>query len=328
MTTAVMADRDEETTVGVPSPRGDLSGATLAALSGRLPWDRLPVVEPSSDEDALLTIWIAHELHHRGLPQFEDAEWTPELLAVRMRLERELEARLRERAEGRLPDATDPNALLQFVRDHPGRSLATYVQRSATAEQVRELLWYRTIYHLKEADPTSWTVARLPAPSKAALAELQYDEYGAGKPDRLHSHLFVQGLRAIGLDTTENAAIDDVPVEVLEMNVTLTMFGLQRRLRGASVGHLVAFEASSSGPSRKLARGLRRLDFPEEMAAYYDEHVEADAVHEQTAARFIAGALIEAEPQLAEDVAFGAFTCLDLEDRFAEHMFQRWGVDA
>lgn len=327
MSAVVMSVRDEATSVGLPRPRGDLSGATIAALSGDLPWDRLPEVRASSDEDGLLTIWISHELHHRGLPAVQDAEWTPELIAVRMREERALEQRLRERAAGRLPASSDPDTLLQFVRDHPGRSLAAYVQRSATAEQVRELLWLRTLYHLKEADPTSWTVPRLPGPARAALAELQYDEYGAGKPERLHARLFVEGLRACGIDSRENAAIDDVPAEILEMNVTLTMFGLQRRLRGASVGHLVAFEASSSGPSRLWARGLRRLGFPEEMAAYYDEHVEADAVHEQTAARFIAGALLETEPELAEDVAFGLFTCLDQEDRFAEYMLTRWGVE-
>lgn len=328
MRTAVLVERDETGSVGLPRPRGELSAATIDALRGDLPWDRLPAVRASSDEDGLLTAWIAHELHHRGLPQFQDAEWTPELLTVRMRVERELEARLRERAEGRLPVASDADTLLDFVRDHAGPSLASVVQKTATAAQVRELLWYRSIYHLKEADPTAWTVPRLPGPAKAALAELQYDEYGAGKPERLHSRLFIEGLRACGIDSRENAAIDDVPPQILEMNVTLTMFGLQRRLRGASVGHLVAFEASSSGPSRKWARGLRRLGFPEEMAAYYDEHVEADAVHEQTAARFIAGALLEAEPHLAEDVAFGVFTCLDLEDRFAEHMLATWGEDA
>ncbi|MCD9154828.1 iron-containing redox enzyme family protein [Aeromicrobium duanguangcaii] len=312
----------------LPRPRGDLSAATVAALSGAMPWDRVPRVEASSVEDSLLTVWIAHELHHRGFPDLQDAEWTPELIEVRMRIERELEARLRERAEGRLPASADPDVLLDFVREDDGPSLAAYVQRDATADQVRELLWYRSIYHLKEADPTAWTIPRLPGPSRAALAELQYDEYGAGRPERLHAGLFAEGMRACGLDTRENAAIDDVPVEVLEMNVVLTMFGLQRRLRGASVGHLVAFEASSSGPSRRMARGLRRLGFPEQMSAYYDEHVEADAVHEQTAARFIAGALVEAEPKLAEDVAFGVFTCLDQETRFAEAMFRRWGVEA
>lgn len=327
MRSAVLA-RTERATSSLPQPRGDLSAAALAALTGDLPWDRLVRVNASSDEDALLTAWISHELHHRGYAEFEDAEWTPELIAVRRDVERDLEARLRERAVGRLPESSDADTLLAFVRDDPGRSLAAYVQRSATAEQVRELLWFRSVYHLKEADPTSWTLPRLPAPARAALAELQFDEYGAGRPDRLHAGLFAEGLRACGIDARETAAIDEVPVEILEMNVALTMFGLQRRLRGAAVGHLVAFEASSSGPSRRMARGLRRLGFPEEMAAYYDEHIEADAVHEQTAARFIAGSLIEAEPQLAQDVAFGVFTCLDLEDRFAETMFRRWGVES
>ncbi len=311
-------------TAGLPRPRGELSAATVRALSGALAWDQLARIRPSDDEDALLTLWIAHELHHRGFPEAQDAEWTPELLVVRRRIEHDLEARLRERAVGRVPTAVDPASLLGFVHDFPGRSLAAQVQRSATVEQARELLWFRSLYHLKEADPTSWLLPRLPGPARAALAELQYDEYGNGRPERLHAHLFAEGLRACEIDAREGAAIDDVPVEVLEMNVALTMFGLQRRLRGAAAGHLVAFEASSSGPSRRMARGLRRLGFPEAMAAYYDEHVEADAVHEQTAARFIAGALLEAEPALAGDVALGVFTCLDLEDRFTEHLLQRW----
>ena len=87
-----------------------------------------------------------------------------------------------------------------------------------------------------------------------------------------------------------------LPLEVLEQNNALTMFGLHRRLRGAALGHLAAFEATSSLPSRRMAEGLRRLGFPEEMAAYYDEHVEADAVHEQLAVRTIAGGLLDEEP--------------------------------
>lgn len=311
---------------GLPQPRGALSAAVIGALSGDQPWDDVPATSPSSLEDDMLTLWIAHELHHRGLPGAGDAEWAPELLVVRRRIERELEERLRARAIGRAPTAVDPDSLLDFVHAHEGRSLAAHVQRSATEAQTRELLWFRSLYHLKEADPTTWVVPRLPVAARCALLELQFDEYGAGRPERLHAHLFAEGLRACGMDAREGAAIDDVPIEVLEMNVTLTMFGLQGRLRGAAIGHLVAFEASSSGPSRRMARGLRRLGLPDEMADYYDEHVEADAVHEQTAARFIAGALLDAEPELAGDVAFGAFTCLDLEDRFTEAMMRRWGV--
>ena len=53
------------------------------------------------------------------------------------------------------------------------------------------------------------------------------------------------------------------------------------------------------------------------MPAYYDEHVEADAVHEQVALRDICGAWSSASPTCAEDVLLGAWTCLDLEARMA-----------
>ena len=73
-----------------------------------------------------------------------------------------------------------------------------------------------------------------------------------------------------------------------------------------------------------MAQGLERLGFAPELVEYYTEHVEADAVHEQLAVRTICGSLVEAEPTLADDVFFGAFACLDLEDRVATLLLTQW----
>jgi pyrroloquinoline quinone (PQQ) biosynthesis protein C len=142
----------------------------------------------------------------------------------------------------------------------------------------------------------------------------------------LHSHLWARGLEASGLVEDPSGYVDQAPLEILEQNVALSMFGLQRRLRGAALGHLAAFEATSSLPSRRMAQGLERLGFPDEMIGYYTEHVEADAVHEQLAVRTICAALLEEEPELEEDLWFGAFSCLDLEDRLARTLLARWGA--
>jgi len=283
-------------------------------------------IEPDHDDDAHVALWTLYELHYRGFDDIDDdLEWQPELLQVRRDLEQEFEARLRDRHVQ--PDVTRPFAELFFdyVASHDGRSLAAFVQRDADADQVRELMSVRTIYHLKESDPSAWLVPRLSVGPQAALVELQYDEYGAGDPNRLHAHLFAQGIEACGLRAAYGAYIDDVPCEVLEQNNAMSMFGLHRRLRGAALGHLAAFEATSSVPSRRMAQGLDRLGFPQEMIDYYDEHVEADAVHEQLAVRTVCGRLLDAEPALIDDVYFGAFTCLDLEDRFAGAMLKAWG---
>jgi hypothetical protein len=283
-------------------------------------------------DDEAIALWTLHELSYRG---FEDAtdrgEWDPELLTVRHDLEEALEARLRSRWEhsptagAALPDAAGiPAALEALVSADDGPSLADHVRRRADRDQVLELLRQRSIYHLKESDPVAWVVPRLPVRAKAALMELQYDEYGDGDPNRLHSHLFSRGMEAVGLRPEYGAYVDDALPEALEMNNAVSLFGLHRRLRGAAMGHLAAFEMTSSLPSRKMVQGLDRLGLDGPMAAYYDEHVEADAIHEHLAARDICGTLAEDEPDQAAEILFGAFTCLDVEARFATAMLGVW----
>ncbi|MEP9380816.1 iron-containing redox enzyme family protein [Nocardioides sp. KR10-350] len=314
----------------LPKPRGPLSESVLAALvdGGTVPDPPADVAATVAPEDAAITLWTIYELSYRGFAEIDDdREWDPAVVTVRRALERDLEARLRERWPGRPAyDGDFAEALFAEVGAHDGPSLARYVQTKASADQVLELLQLRSIYHLKESDPVSWAVPRLPTTPRAALMELQYDEYGVGRPEALHAQLFADGMAALGLDPTEAAYVDQVPLEILEQNNAMSLFGLNRRLRGAAVGHLAAFEATSSLPSRRMVQGLDRLGLAEEMQHYYREHVEADAVHEQLAARAICGSLLEAEPELEDDVWLGAFTCLDGEDRVAGYLLDRWGA--
>ena len=157
--------------------------------------------------------------------------------------------------------------------------------------------------------------------------ELQYDEYGNGDPNRLHHQLWARGMQASGLDPSYDAHLDVVPLEASSRTTPCRC--------SACIDGSVAPRSVTSPRSRRPARcrragwsqGLKRLGFPDELVAYYAEHVEADAVHEQLAVRTICAGLLEEEPELEPDVWFGAFTCLDLEDRFARTMLARWGVE-
>jgi Iron-containing redox enzyme len=317
--------------VRMPKPRGGLSEWIVGHLADGASSDSLGTApRPDSWEDEAISLWTLHELSYRGFEDAsDDAEWAPTVLVVRHDLETALEERLRSRWDVLAPAPADvPAALESLVAADDGPSLADRVRRHADVEEVLELLRQRSIYHLKESDPSAWVVPRLPVRAKAALVELQYDEYGGGDPNRLHAHLFARGLDAVGLRSEYGAYVDDALPETLEMNNAASMFGLQRRLRGAAMGHLAAFEMTSSLPSRKMVQGLERLGLDGPMAAYYDEHVEADAVHEHLAAQDICGTLAEDEPDQAAQILFGAFTCLDLEARFARAMLATWGADA
>lgn len=306
----------------LPSPRGPLSDAVITALA-QAPHDFTAGV-PDSDDDLHLSLFVLYELHYRGWDGVDDTwEWHPGLLALRGRLESDFEAELRRLP---VPEDTDdvPHTLIAMTRETGGPSLSGYVRGRATYEQFREFATHRSVYHLREADPHTFAIPRLGGKAKAALIEVQIDEYGGGAVGRMHQEMFKDTMTALGLDTTYGAYVDVVPWQTLANNNLMSLFGLHRRLRGALLGHLAAYEMTSTGPNRAYGNGLRRLGGDENATRFYDEHVEADAVHEQIAAFDMCGSFCKAEPELARDVLFGARCVLTMEDRWAEYVLSRW----
>lgn len=327
-----------------PQPRGPLGtllADTLAAAPGRLdarPDDRLLDAARTAvdacddlllDDDVQLALFVLYELHYGGIEGVDDAwEWHPDVLRARGLLEDALERTLRARVT--VPADVPPDrravadALFALTAPGPGPSLSRYVGKQATRDQLRELLVQRSVYQLKEADPHTWAVPRLHGPAKAALVEIQADEYGGGAPDRMHAELFARTMRGAGLEATFGRYVDEVPAVTLAAVNTMSLFGLHRRLRGATAGHLAAFEMTSSLPNRRYGDGFRRHGYGAEVTEYFDEHVEADAVHEQIAGRDLAGGLAEQEPDLVPDILFGACACLYLDDLVGEHLVAAW----
>lgn len=323
----------------VPAPRGPVSAAIAAALS-RPPHElprRLralagrpgPGGSVLDDEDLQVALLTCYELHYRGLSGVDERwEWEPSLLGLRAGLERRLLAGLRDLVPGpapvRVPADRVPAALRRLVDADDAPGLAGFLQRAATGQQFREFVVHRSIYHLKEADPHTWAIPRLAGRAKAALVEIQADEYGGGRPGRLHAELFAATMRALGLDDRYGGYVDEVPAGTLAASTVPSMFGLHRRWRGALLGHLAVLEMTSSLPNRRYGNGLRRLGHGVEATRFYDEHVEADAVHEQVAMHDLCGSFAAAEPERAADVLFGAACCLAVDGWLGRHLLDRW----
>jgi len=312
-------------------PAADRSRSATSVPDVRtvLRWDG-SVDRAAGDDDLQLALFVAYELHYRGVAGVsEHWEWHPELLRARQQWEELLCSSLMIAVGA--PDSlaeTDAAATIRRLTEvataSGGRSLAQYLMREADHAQFVEFLTHRSIYHLKEADPHSWAIPRLSGPVKAALVTIQADEYGLGRTEAMHSELFRELLTGWGLDGSYGHYLDVVPgVTLLTTNLT-TMFGLSRRWRGALVGHLSLFEMSSSIPNARYARGHRRLGGSDAAARFFDEHVVADAVHEQIAAYDLGGGLVAAEPHLAGDVIFGARCAQYADDQFAAYVLGRW----
>ena len=98
---------------------------------------------------------------------------------------------------------------------------------------MREFAIHRSLYQRKEADPHTFAIPRVSGPAKAALVEIQFDEYGSGVLEDMHSELFADTMRALDLDPTYGAYLDVVPAVTLATTNLVSMFGLHRRWRGA-----------------------------------------------------------------------------------------------
>ncbi len=323
------------------APRGALSARILDVLAeapddadlAGLDGDAVGAVALSddilADDDIQLSLFVLYATSYGSLPGISDEwEWQVELISARRVLEAAFETALRELVTvPPLPEASvDAVAglLFELTAPTPGPSLSRYIAKTATLAQAREFVIQRSIYTLREADPHSWALPRLTGRAKCALMEIQFDEYGSGDPQRMHAAIFARTMRGLGLDDAYAAYVDVVPAITLASQNMMSMFGLNRRLRGAIAGHLAAFEMTSSLPNRSYGDGFRRLGFGPDVTAYFDEHVEADAVHEQIAARDLAGALVEDSPELLADVLFGAAACLAVDDLAGAVMLDAW----
>src|SRR3712207_3038418 len=140
----------------------------------------------------------------------------------------------------------------------------------------------------------------------------------------MHSHLFAGPMPDLDIDDTYGAPWGDAPAPAFASVNTMSLLGLHRRWRGAALGHLAAVEMTSCEPSPRYSAGLRRLGFDQRTTVFYDEHVEADAVHEQIASVDMCGSLVAEDPALAADVLFGAACSLALDGVAAHHLLGAW----
>ncbi len=315
----------------LPQPRGPVSDALFTGL--RRPPQALDLPAGEIDpEDLQLALYCCYELHYRGFEGVDERwEWEPSLLAFRGELERRFEDELIELVgtPGAPPDPREIDVLLrELMQGDDAPSVSTFIEREGSAAQVLEFMIHRSAYQLKEADPHTWALPRLHGKPKAAMVEVQFDEYGNGRAEDIHAELFARAMDAVGLDSTYGAYLEQIPSVTLATVNLMSLCGLHRRLRGAIVGHLALFEMTSSVPNRRYANGLRRLGYGEDATLFFDVHVVADAVHESVAAVDLAGGLAKQDPKLGADVLWGARALLAIDGRWARHMMEAWSGDS
>ncbi|WP_286149160.1 iron-containing redox enzyme family protein [Mycobacterium sp. IS-1496] len=316
----------------LPDARGPLSLAVVNTLAERAPRNHLSRIEASLGDsdpygiDLQLALYVCYELHYRGFAGVDPHwEWNAGLLHLRGQMEQSFLSAVR-RDVGEIDEDQTAAAEMTALAVEPvdGEGPSYYLRDKGTWEQMREYFVHRSLYHLKEGDPHAFAIPRLTGQAKASFVAVEFDEFGGGRGPQLHQQLFADLMVAADLDATYLGYINEVPAEALAAVNLMSMFGLHRALRGAAVGHFASTEITSSPGSRRLVEALERMGAPDTCAAFYREHVEADAVHEQVVRTDVVGDLVAREPHLDTDVVFGIRAHAFVEDRLADHLMACW----
>lgn len=249
-------------TVRLPETRGEVSAALIEALGREpglrsLPDTSLVAGADPYGNDLQLALYLCYELHYRGFDGVDGAwEWDPELLRVRAALEREFMAALR----ADVPLAEDVGSALDELALEPvdGDGVSYFLRDEGELWHLREYAAHRSLYHLKEADPHVWVIPRLTGRAKAGMAAVEYDEFGAGRAEQVHSKLFADLMADLQLDTSYGRYLDAGSRQMLATVNLMSLFGLHRSHRGALVGHFASVETTSPPGSRRLAQALKR----------------------------------------------------------------------
>jgi hypothetical protein len=319
----------------LPAAHGPLSMAVRRAVTGPPSGDHLVRIGTSvrdSDPyglDLQLALCMCYELHYRGFAGVDPTwEWNPALLHLRAELERAFLAGVRRDVGPIEPGRTSAEEMDAIsIEPVDGTGPSYYLRDTGTWQQMREYFAHRSLYHLKEGDPHAWAIPRLMGGAKAAFVAVEFDEYGAGQGPRLHQQLFADLLAAADLDSTYLGYLDAVPAEALAVVNLMSLFGLHRWLRGAAIGHFASTEITSPPGSRRMVQALQRMDAPSECIAFYREHVEADAVHEQVVRLDVVEDLVSREPKLDRDIVFGIRANAVVENRLADSILASWTQD-
>lgn len=312
----------------LPAPRGPVSAAVCEAVvsakaTASLPDAPVADADPFGD-DLQSALLVLYELHYRGFAEVsDDREWDPDLLTIRGRIEHRFLEALRDRI-GQVP-ALDDQIDRLLADDPDDTGVSGYLRDHGSWSQMQDYFVHRSIYQLKESDPYIWLVPRLRAWAKAGVVAVSFDEFGGGRGDHVHAELFRELLRAADLRPDYLAYVDQVPAEALAAANLPSVFALHRRWRGAAVGHFVGTEVSTGPGAKRLVDALDRLGAPAECRLFYSEHVLADAVHEQVLRHDVVAQLVEHDPTLADDIAFGIAALSTVEDDLSTRLFASWG---
>lgn len=294
----------------IPASRGPVSQSVVDFVTGGgatfLPVDASTgVAGDHHDDDLQAALWFLNLLQ---VATFEGVD-PHRASSLRIRtlhwyLEQAFEDQLRRHVPVRR--VADLAAHLDALIARSGPDLP-----AADAQLERRRLLAKAPYLGWEADPHTLALARVEAPLKPLLVDIQSGEYGMGHADT-HAVIYRRCLAALDVDLAD--AVASAPACALAFANAAWLFGRERRMRGAAVGQLALLELDSVQPCQRAMARWDAAGLPEDARRWYDIHALADVEHAAVVRDHLVPTVEHETPWLVADAAWGAEVTWMLQD--------------
>lgn len=176
----------------------------------------------------------------------------------------------------------------------------------ATEASLEQLRWFMQQEVAGEAgfdDLVALTQLRMPERAKLELARNYWDEMGHGKPAAMHGPMLSKLAQALDVPPFQ---ADAVVAESLALCNLLVGLAYNRRYAYQALGALGVIELTAPTRAVKVVEAMDRLGVDRSASHYFRVHAVVDIAHAQTWRDEILIPLVEAQPEVATDIAEGA----------------------
>ena len=212
--------------------------------------------------------------------------------------------------------------LIALVRSHPAFGHPYYKKfliEDATKEDLRFFFTQESFLDARFDDVLALLQLGTTGAVKNEIGRNFWDELGNGDLSRVHTGLFAQSLRALGI--TDDDLSGKGMAEALAQGNLSALLVLKRRHFYKAVGFLFVTEFLAPGRFKNVIKSGERNHLSDDALAYQRLHVAIDVIHAGGWMTNVIIPLVEKDPSVRHDIALGALYRLETSRQYLDMLY-------
>ena len=194
-----------------------------------------------------------------------------------------------------------------------------YVANLASTEDIKFYVAQECILDPRFDDIIAYLQIGCSSQQKMELAANYWDEMGNGDIDKMHTNMFSETIRAVGID--DNYMKNNLLWQSVESGNLSSIFALNKEYFYEAIGYFAVVEYMVPRRFKSVITGWKRCNLPEKGIAYHCLHLQVDALHAKGWMDNVIIPAFEKDMNLGRKILKGALLRLNSSQRYLNAMY-------